>query len=303
MMREVFEEGRGHASGKVILLGEHAVVYGTPAIAASLAHGARAVARRSETNRLFLGNKELPQDDPLHPALERIRTVLGAPPVELRLELDLPPGCGLGASAALGVASARALADLSGQSTSQRRISEAADAWEKVFHGTPSGVDRSAAQENGVLRFVRGQEPEKLVLRRSLFLTVAVASPAASTRDMIDNVARLRSANPDQFDKNLEAIRSLVDNATACLRSGDIRSTGRLMDLCQMILSGWMLSTEGIELACAKAREAGALGAKLTGAGGGGCIVALCENDAMSRHVQDALLDLGLEAFATRVPQ
>lgn len=291
--------GAGH--GKVILLGEHAVVYGTPALVASIDRGARAKVELSDTPSVCVNGEHVAPGNPLFEALSELAEALGSGPVALSLQVDLPLGSGLGASAAMGVAAARAIAELVGQGPSEARIAEAVDRWENVFHGNASGVDRAAAQGEGVLRFVRGGQAEPLGLRRPLPLVIAVAGPPASTREMVANVARLRDSNRPQFDKNLEAISALVQNAAVCLRSGDLRALGQLMNLCQMILSGWMLSTEMIEVACRTAREAGACGAKLTGAGGGGCMVALCESDAMSGRVEDALRHLGLDAFSTRI--
>lgn len=295
----------GTAPGKVILLGEHAVVYGVPALAAALGKGARAHVAESDADRIRFDGVLLDTDHELYRGLTSARSLLGAPPVTLDLGLDIPRGSGLGASAALGVATARALGELiaarSNDRPSQARIARAADSWERVFHGNPSGVDRAAAMGHGVLRYVRGEEPAPIVSARTLPLVIAVAGPPASTREMVDGVARLRTHNPEQFAKNLAAIHALVDAATGYLRSGDLISLGKLLDLCQMILAGWMLSTEAIERAIAVARGAGALGAKLTGSGGGGCIVALAAGEPEAKRIEQALKDGGFAAFRCNI--
>lgn len=283
-----FTEGSGRASGKVILFGEHAVVHGVPAIAAGISRGATARARSARKDKISIHGRELPADHELLIALERMRTVLGAPPAAIELELKLPPGAGLGSSAAMGMATARALLSLREKREveqplgslmpAERKLFEAAQAWEGVFHGNPSGVDVAAAQRSGVIRFARSEEPETLALAKPLRLVIAQAGPPASTKEMVDGVARFKTRNPAQFTRTLEAIASLVDNAALLLRQGDHPAVGKLMDLNHMLLAGWMLSTEEIETACRSAREAGALGAKLTGAGGGGCVVALADS-------------------------
>lgn len=308
------EEGSGTASGKVIILGEHAVVHGCAAIAVSLGRGARARVRPlhqadsantkegvAHGDRITLSDQSVQGGEALLDALRAARAVFALGPVELELSLDLPAGSGLGASAALGGATARALAQLVGLTPHDPLVAQATDAWEEVFHGNASGVDRAAALGEGALLFIRGQAPIPLALRVPLQLVIAVAGPPASTKTMVESVMRLRQSNRIQFDKNLAALGALVDNAKICLRTGDLSSLGQLINLAQMVLAGWMLSTDSIELACRTARSAGALGAKLTGAGGGGCIVALSPSDAMSAKIESALSEQGFDTFSTEV--
>ena len=271
--------GLGRASGKAILLGEHAVVYGIPALVTGLGRGAVALAEQALDDSIVLSGHSLAPDHELHRALGALREKLQLPPQRLVLELEIPAGSGLGASAALGVASARALAHGCGRTLSDVELLSAVQAWEEVFHGNPSGVDAAAACGSHVLRFVRGQQAERIQLRSPFTLCVAVAAPPASTKEMVQSVAKIRQARPDAFERVLEAMESLVQNATVCLRTGDMSGLGKLMDLNQMLLASWMVSTSPIERACERARKAGALGAKLTGSGGGGCVIALAADD------------------------
>lgn len=277
--------GDGRAFGKVILFGEHAVVYGVPAIAAGISTGAQATAILREEDRIRVNGVQLEPSHELYRALGVLREHLDVPPVDLELIVDLPLGAGLGSSAAMAVSSARALGDLCGRQLSQRDVFFAAQAWEKVFHGNPSGIDVAAACSMGLIVFTKGETPEPTPLAQPLHLAIAQAGPPASTRLMVEGVARIRERNPVQFEKSLAAIASLSENGRLLLRQGDLQAVGKLMDLNQMLLAGWMLSTEEIETACACARDAGALGAKLTGAGGGGSVLALCETDQARKRV------------------
>ncbi len=295
------------ASGKVILLGEHAVVYGAPALAAALDRGALARALPADRARLVLGARSGAEGDGSDAmrAFAALRASLGAPPLAVEAELEVPAGSGLGASAALGVAIARAVLlavepELSlAAPEACARVLAAAAAWEGVFHGDASGVDAAAAASSGCIHFSRTGGSEPVRLERPLPLAVAVAGPPASTREMVQAVARLRARRPEIVDKAVSGVTALVNNARLCLEAGDLRGLGKLMDLNQMLLSGLMVSTEAIERACDSARRAGALGAKLTGAGGGGCVVALAELEP--EPILAAWRAEGLACFAATV--
>jgi len=295
------------ASGKVILLGEHAVVYGAPALAAGLDRGVEAVARHAERAALELGERRATADDgsELARAFTALLAVLGAPPLAVRVRLELPAGSGLGASAALGVGIARAVLECvepaadAGAPAARARVLAAADAWERIFHGNPSGIDAAAAESGGCIHFTRANGPAPVFVKRTLPLVIAVAGPPSSTRAMVDSVARLAGRRPDLVGKSVAGIGALVDNARLCIEAGDLPGLGKLMDLNQMLLAGLMLSTEAIENACEAARRAGALGAKLTGAGGGGSVVALA--DLEPEPVLAAWRAEGLTCFAANV--
>jgi len=289
------------AGGKVILLGEHAVVYGVPALAAGIERGAVVEAEPSPQARLRLGEQEVAVGDgsELGQALDALLKSLGAPPLQMAVTLELPAGCGLGASAAMGVALARAAATFCAEPRQESDVLAAAMAWEQVFHGNPSGVDAAAAASGGCIQFTRGVGLELVTLARPLELVLAVAGPPASTRAMVEGVARIKERRPEVFQKTLDGVQALVKNARLCLEAGDLPGLGQLMNLNQMLLAGLHLSTEAIERACQVARDAGALGAKLTGAGGGGCIVALADLDPAP--VLQALRGAGFECFASTV--
>jgi mevalonate kinase len=287
------------ACGKVILLGEHAVVFGTPAIAAGIDRGATAVAERAESTSLELGGSVMADDESeVGRAFRALLGNLGAAPVRVRAESSLPVGAGLGSSAALAVAIARAVLELESE-RSPERVVAAAMAWERVFHGNPSGIDTEAAARGGCFAFSKAGGAEPIELRVPLTLGIAIAGPSSSTRLMVESVARLAERRPEVFRKTLAGIDSLVKNARFALEAGDLAALGRFFDLNQMLLSGLLVSTEEIETACRLAREAGALGAKLTGAGGGGAVIALCEADASP--VLSAWQRHGLTCFATQV--
>ncbi len=291
--------------GKIILLGEHAVVYGTGAIAAGITRGAEASARLARETTLQLDGHPIElREGELGRAVTALLQHLGAPAMELEATLHIPAGSGLGASAALGVALARAVAGALGvrggeEAQDPAVVRDAVEAWERVFHGNPSGIDAAASAMGGCLYFKRGLPPEPLTVGRTLHLAVAVAGPPASTSRMVEGVAKLRSQHPEAVDQTLDAIGSLVASGRRCLQEGDLSGLGHLLDMNQRLLASLMVSTDELEAACRVARGTGALGAKLTGSGGGGCVLAL--SDGPAEAIVDAWQSRGLRAFATTI--
>jgi mevalonate kinase len=302
--------GVGQACGKAILLGEHAVVYGVPAIAVGIDRGARAGANTLDRgpSRLFVKgwNVAIREDQEEHDLGRAFRALIEASrrdrplePHAVEVEASIPPGGGLGCSAAMGVAIARSLEPHASYEATQAR----AMAWERVFHGTPSGVDSAVAARGGCILFRKGEALEPIAARVGLQLCIGNTGMASSTKSMVEAVARLREERTEIVERTFEGIRALVYSARLAIEAGDRAMLGRLMDLNQMLLGDLLLSTPEIERTCDVARRAGALGAKLTGAGGGGCVVALVSSSSVAEAVLDAWKRDGLDGFATNVAQ
>ena len=315
-------DARASASGKVILLGEHAVVYGVPGLAAGIERGARARAtlRDRGPSSLELGEARFVADTngpDLARAFAALLSGIDAP-MEVHAEADLPPGGGLGCSAALAVAIARAVmgardggAKDDEDDARRAEVLERAAAWEGIFHGNPSGIDTAAAALGTCLRFERGKGARALAAPVDLWVAIGNSGKGASTKDMVEGIARLKERKPELIGKFLDGVRSLVDNAALAIEAGDAAAVGKLLDLNQMLLAGVLLSTESIEEMCAAARSTGALGAKLTGSGGGGCVIALggaaspgsqgSEAELLAGRVVDAWGAIGKTGFVTRI--
>jgi mevalonate kinase len=315
----------GFAHGKVILFGEHAVVHGAPALAVGIDRGVRVSAspresgapttlriRSSASLRRLRGGREVDgtvvADENGEGAARALAAMLAVTraggvtlgPVALDAEIDLPPGGGLGCSAALGVAVARAL----DPEALPLAVAERAGAWEGVFHGNPSGVDAVVAALGGCVLFERavgGGFPTIARVRSpgQMILCVGDTGNPASTRSMVESVARIRERRPEATQRTFDAIATLVKNARLAIEAADRRAIGQLLDLNQMLLAGLFVSTAEIEQMCAAARRVGALGAKLTGAGGGGCVIALVDTSDVAEKVLAAWRSDGFDGFAT----
>lgn len=283
--------------GKVILLGEHGVVYGHPALAAGLGVGVHATARVSESDddvivaRPWGVTARVGSDEPLALGLQAILDGMPSarPRVRVEVDVELPGGAGLGCSAAIGVAVTGALDALFSIERSAEERGDFSLRWERVFHGNPSGVDNAMAAVGGVALFRRGQPLQSVRVKKPLPLVIAHSGESSSTKEIVAMVARQREAETQRVDEAFGAIAALVNNAKLAVEAGDLKGLGQLLDLNQMLLAGLMLSTEKIEELCRVAREEGALGAKLTGAGAGGCMIALAKDEADAERIRDAL--------------
>ncbi len=288
---------------KVILFGEHAVVHGRVAVAAALDRGARGVAQKSDVATLTLRPFErvvrADDDDDIARGFAAVLATLGVPPHEVTVDVDVPGGAGLGCSAAIGVAIARAIGEASGTPLDDDTAAAAANAWERIFHGNPSGVDVAVASRGGVIVFRKGEPPRRIVPAGVLELAVAYTGEPSSTRQMVDAVARQLARRPTVVERTFDGIETLALKGAGAIETGRMWEIGQLMDLNHALLASLMVSTEALERVCNVARGAGAVGAKLTGGGGGGCAIALAPGKVDA--VLEAWRSIGIEGFSARI--
>ena len=210
------------------------------------------------------------------------------PNVDVRINTGLSIGVGLGSSAALSVALARVLLAVAGQPEEISAVEQLAGTAEAVFHQRPSGVDVAGAARGSTLLFARGVDPVPCRVGAGLELVIARVHDAPPTSEVVAAVRSRRNADPEAYDQIFGDIGALVRSGVDALVSGDVRALGMLFDKNQELLRVVGVSTHGLDAACETAKAAGALGAKLTGAGGGGCIIALAAGnaDAISRELR-----------------
>lgn len=286
----------GFGRGKVILLGEHAVVHGCPAIAVGIERGVTANATVAKHDLLQLSPWDLalrpdPKgNEPLQRAFAAALALYPArPSLEVNAQVDLPAGAGLGCSAAIGVAILDAIDETLGIERSRTELATAALAWEKVFHGNPSGIDNTMSAVGGVALYRKGDALRPLRSNKPLQLVVGYSGESSSTKEMVASVGRQLQSDPTRVNKAFEGIEVLVRNAKLAIEAGDHVALGQLLDLNHTILSSLMLCTTKLDDMCQAARRAGALGAKMTGAGGGGCMFALAPKRDEALRLRDVL--------------
>lgn len=298
----------GH--GKVILLGEHSVVYERPALALSVDRGAEVsfkLANSADRTTLHIAPWNVEVDsgpevnegrEPLQEAL-RIARGFYKDDVEVTLSatMRLPAGAGMGSSAALGVAVLRALDEARGISRSDEEICERSLAWERVFHTFPSGIDSALATHGGMKLFQLKQPLKNVVPRKPIRLVVGFSGSARRAGAMVESVRHQFERDPKRIGQLFDAIASIVHNGKLAIEQGDLKGLGQLMTMNHKLLSALMLSTDTLEEMNERAIAAGALGAKVTGAGGGGCMIALVDGDEQARSVAAALEAMGKPVY------
>ena len=302
------------APGKIILLGEHAVVYGQPAIAVPVtelrARAAVTANPNAPSGQVLIQAPavgisgeltSLPTDQPLAAAILRLLDHLQLsriPACTIRITSTIPVSAGLGSGAAVTIALLRALSIFLGQRLSNETINALAFEIEKLHHGTPSGIDNTVITYATPVYFVRGQPLETFQVKTPLHLVIADTGVPGSTAKAVADVRRGWQADPVGFEQRFAEIGSLVVQARRAIESGQPGLLGSLMDRNQALLAELGVSSPALDHLVSAARLAGAWGAKLSGGGQGGNLLCLVPAD-----LQDAICTALLQQGAVRTVQ
>jgi len=297
--------GTGSGKGKVILFGEHFVVYGLPALAAGISSETTARLTRVRNfgctlvdNRPAMPGYKKEKYEEQKASLEIILKHLNIDTTkvgfQIDLEGDLVCASGIGASAASCVAIARALNDEFKLGLDDEEINEAAYEGEKGYHGTPSGLDNTASTYGGLVWFERdlsGGAPkfETLKLDTAMHLVIAATGITASTKVVVGDVRAKKEANPEWFEHISKEYMQLVQDAKESLIKGDIQRVGALMNKNHELLQQLTVSCTELDNFVKIARENGAAGSKMTGTGRGGNMIALAPDEVTMRKIAQAL--------------
>ncbi|MCW4052886.1 MAG: mevalonate kinase [Candidatus Bathyarchaeota archaeon] len=312
----MFQTGKGSGFGKVILFNEHFVVYGIPGIASAIESTAYAEARKIRKGifikderigaKGYAENKKSQQMD----SVERMLKAMGFGVDEVFLKIclggDLPGFSGIGASAASSVAIARAIGEELELYPSPERINEIAYEAEKAYAGNPSGIDNTVATYGGLIWFKRSTSGrpntiEKLTVEKPVEIVIGNTGIVANTKEMVAGVAARRNENPEKYNGLFMQAEELAIAARKALQNSDLRRVGRLMNQNHALLQEIEVSCEDLNYLVSLARDKGAFGAKLTGGGGGGCMVALTPGKALQTKVATAIENEGFQVLKTRI--
>ncbi len=303
------QEARSQACGKIVLMGEHAVVYGRHALAAPIPLAVEARVKDATSGiQLLIPRWNIEQRVPSldeHPqgtigilALVLRQLHLESRPMIIEVFPAVPKAMGLGGSAALAVAVIRALDLHFFLGLDHARVNELAFECEMAAHGSPSGIDNTVATYGETLLFQSNQgspQYSRVTPAVPVPFVIGISGRESLTARMVSQVAAARARHLEAYDRIFDQIETYTMSAVSAFTNGDMDTLGETMNLCHGLLNGLQVSSPEIERMVHAARGAGALGAKVTGGGGGGSMIALAPN--CSDKVEFALQGLGYETM------
>jgi mevalonate kinase len=299
------------APGKIILTGEHYVVHGSTAIAAAINLRARVTVslQNEHESRIISRDSVSPalKNDGRFPVVKSvIRKIfehygrLGKD-FDVKIDSDIPLGSGLGSSAAVSVATSAAFARLKGKSLSKEEIWEIAHQGEKTVHGNPSGIDTWTSLRGGIIMFRKSKRCRSIEVKNPIEFLVVFSGNSRNTTRLVSKVNDMKKRYPFTFSHYARAATQLSLDLSEALVKGDLNRLGALMDLTQLSLNWAGASTKRLDSIIETLRTK-SLGAKITGAGGGGSVIALPKPGKAEAGLRIISRDYPI-SFISKIPQ
>jgi mevalonate kinase len=302
-------KGEGYGYGKVILFNEHFVVYGIPAIASAIGMKTIATVEPYEEFRLIDNRPETPgykkeKFEQQKQSLENIFKAMNLKPEKIKITLsgNLIAASGIGASAASCVSIARALNDYYRLGLNDEQINQIAYEGEKAYHGNPSGIDNTASTYGGLIWYQK--TPEKIVmdripLRQPVEIVIGNTGKVANTKLAVQGVRERKEKYPKKYNEIFKEAEKLVYEAKEALAKYNLEKIGELMNLNHALLQQIEVSSPELDFLVNIALENGALGAKMTGGGLGGNMIALTPGKNLQEKVAKAMEKEGFQTMKT----
>jgi mevalonate kinase len=291
------------ACGKIILFGEHAVVYGRPAIAVPVTQVQATATIEPSEHGLIIHAADLDRSiavDPNNPidpltsivnlTLEHLNCPL--PDLAITVHSTIPIASGLGSGAAVSTAIVRALAQWFGAQLDNAEVNALVYEVEKLHHGTPSGIDNTVIVYQQPVYFIRGEPIQTFTVARPFKVAIGNTGVASPTKITVGDVRQGREIDRARYEAWFDRIGAIVQQARSAIESGAIDRLGPLLDQNQVLLRDLDVSSVELERLILAAKQAGASGAKLVGGGRGGNMIALVDERNMAA-VTTALKDAG----------
>ncbi len=324
------------APGKIILFGEHAVVYGYPAIVTAIDLRTKCVVSKSLQNEVqlsissdylfnkpsaelkkeYIMNKEqnefITQDSkyeqPVNPAYyfitEKILELATRKKYpHIHINSEIPPGMGLGSSAASAVATLASLSAFMELELSMEELNELAFEAEKIIHGRPSGVDNTISTYGGIHLYKEKKFSKLSIPNFSSYVVIVNSGIPRNTKTYVEKVVKSLEEDTSKYQNILEEIGNITIIAKSSLGEGDTQKLGKLMTQNHLLLEELGVSHPILTELTNSLVQLGSVGSKLTGAGGGGCVIGLFDNYQKANRAVEEMKNRGFQAFISSLAE
>ena len=300
----VKQQGIGTSHAKIILMGEHSVVYGQPAIALPLPSVQLSVTLSSRQD-----NQRIIKSRYYHGSLENLpSSMIGIKKLidtlsarfndhetgwDLKIESQLPAERGMGSSAASAIAIIRAFFDYYDEPLDRTLLLQLADVEEQITHRSPSGLDAATVSSDKPLFYVKGRIGVPIEMNLDASLVIADTGKKGATKEAILAVKDELKNNNEKAEEHIKHLGELVNQTKDYLAQNDIVKLGDAFNFAQTDLAALNVSDPSLDHLIHVARDNSALGAKLTGGGRGGCMIALMQTAMGARRLASILKENG----------